>query len=118
FSNATAWRLTLATETGFLVIDGFRGESHLSQVDTLCAWDNAYWKQELPRLLPSAEIPSSPKPPDHLVSRAVTEIQVLPFVRAGRQVALLLVGARHRPFSDLDKRFIHLFGGYLVDRIA
>lgn len=118
FSNATAWRLNLATETGFLVIDGFRGESHLLQVERLGAWDNAFWQQELPRLLTTAEIPSHPKPPDHLVSRAVTEIQVLPFVRAGRQVALLLISARHRPFSDLDTRFIHLFGGYLVDRIA
>jgi hypothetical protein len=33
-------------------------------------------------------------------------------------VALLSAAARHAPFSDLDKKFIRLFGSHLADRVS
>lgn len=118
FSNVACWRLVIAEENNFLVIDGHRGDVQINHVDTLSSWDEYYWELQLPQLLKATDPNKQPDQPSHLKGSAITEIKVMPFVRGRRQLALLSVGARHEPFNDLDKRFIHLFGGYFVDRIA
>lgn len=56
--------------------------------------------------------------PEHLANKAVVEIEVQPFLRAGHCIALLSAAARHGPFSELDRKFTRLFGGHLADRIS
>lgn len=117
FSNVTCWRLIVAEEKGFLIIDGHRGDAQVNHVAVLSSWDAYYWELQLPQLL-KADSHNHAEQPSHLKGSAITEIKVIPFVRSRRQLALLSVAARHEPFNDLDKRFIHLFGGYFVDRVA
>jgi len=117
FSNVSAWRLVVAVDTGFELVDGYHGDARTSRCDSLQGWDLHFWQQRRPQLL-DASFPLVPEPPEHLLARATSEIEVLPFTRDNREIALLSVAARHEPFGELDKRFIHLFGGYFVERIA
>ncbi|WP_200375112.1 GGDEF domain-containing protein [Thiocystis violacea] len=118
FANVTCWRLVLPAEEGFLVIDGARGEAHLASVATLDAWDAWHLSQQKPRLVRPAELVAPPLPPEHLAGKAITEIQVLPFVRLGQCTGLLSAAARHEPFNELDIKFIRLFGNHLTDRLT
>lgn len=118
FANVTAWRLVVANDQSFLVIDGFRGEARLAQLQSLSPWDERHWKLQRPHLVRIADPLVGPAPPDHLTGKSIAEIEVLPFVRAGCCVSLLSVAARHEPFSELDNKFIRLFSGYFADRVS
>lgn len=118
FANVTLWRLVVPNDGRFQVIDGFRGEAHIEDVPALSLWDEHHWKRQRPRLVRMADPLEEPAPPDHLVGKAISEIEVLPFARMGRCIGLLSVAARHEPFSDLDYKFIRIFGSYFADRIS
>ncbi|MGB0128306.1 MAG: PAS domain-containing protein, partial [Rhodocyclaceae bacterium] len=118
FANVACWRLAVADEGGFLVVDGARGEATLLEVQTLSPWDAHHWALQRPCLIGVDEAEQRPAPPEHLVGRGVTEVQILPFIRSDRCTGLLSVGARHEAFNDLDNKFIRLFGGQLTDRIS
>ena len=118
FANVTCWRLVLPKEEGFLVIDGHRGEAHLASVSTLDAWDAWHLSEQKPRRVRPTELAEPPLPSEHLAGKAITEIQVLPFVRLGQCLGLLSTAARHEPFNELDIKFIRLFGSHLVDRLS
>jgi hypothetical protein len=56
--------------------------------------------------------------PEHLTNKAVVEVRGAAPLRAGRCVACSVLAARHGPFSELDRKFIRLFGSHLADRIT
>ncbi|MBS1140251.1 MAG: response regulator [Proteobacteria bacterium] len=117
FANVAAWRLVVVDAAGYLLVDGARGEAILAEAPALSAWDEYHWALQRPTIL-NARLPSDAgNPPEHLAGRGITEILVLPFIRAERCIALLSVAARNEPFNDLDNKFIRLFGSYLADRI-
>ncbi|NEX20264.1 GGDEF domain-containing protein [Thiorhodococcus mannitoliphagus] len=118
FANVTCWRLVLPKDEGFQVIDSSRGEAQLASVVALDAWDAFHLSQQKPRLVRPAELSEPPYPPEHLAGKAITEIQVLPFVRLGQCIGLLSTAARHEPFNELDIKFIRLFGSHLTDRLS
>ena len=118
FANATNWRLSVPDDGGFQVIDGFRGEARVADVPALSPWDEHHRKLRIPRLIRMADPWEGPAPPEHLIGKAITEIEVLPFARAGRCIGVLSVAARHQPFSELDKKFVRIFGSYFADRIS
>jgi len=117
FSNVSCWRLVVALDQGYQIIDGFRGDAQVQQVDELPDWDKHYWSLDRPQLLVADE-PAPYAPPEHMQGKAIREIEILPFMRGEGVNVLLSVAARHEAFNELDKRFIHLFGGYLADRVA
>ena len=118
FANVASWRLVVANDKGFLVIDGFRGEAQLADVQSLSPWDEYHWKLQRPRLVRRDEPLEEPAPPEHLTGKSLSEIGVLPLLRAGRGVGLLSAAACHGPFSALDDKFIRLFGGHFADCVA
>lgn len=118
FASVTLWRMVIANDSGYLVIDGARGQAQVSDWQALPAWDQEHWALQRPHVLTVAELQSPPAAPEHLTGKAVVELLIQPFWRAGRCVALLSAAARHAPFSDLDKKFIRLFGSHLADRVS
>ncbi len=117
-ANVACWRLVVVDEEGYLVVDGIRGEASLASVQELSGWDLYHWSRQRPCLLRPAERLDGVEPPEHLTGRGITEIQVLPFFRAGRCIALISVAARHEPFNELDNKFVRLCGGHLADRVS
>ena len=118
FANVGSFRLTVFKDGGYQVIDGFRGEAHIASVTHLSAWDRYHCRLKRPRLLRLDEPMQGPPPPDHLAGKAIAEIQVLPFMRGTRWIALLTTAARHEPFSDLDNKFVRIFGSHFADRVS
>lgn len=118
FASVPSWRLTVANGDRFTVIDGHRGEAQVTGVQYLSHWDAHYWRLQRPHLIRLAEPLPGPPPPDFLAGAAVTEILVLPFMRMGQCIALLSAAARHAPFSDLDGKFVRIFGSHFADRIS
>lgn len=118
FANVACWRLVVPKDVGFLIIDGFRGDARITDALTLSPWDSYHLDRKLPRRMSMAEPMEGPEPPEHLTGKAVTEIEVLPFVRTGRCIGMLSVAARHEPFTELDNRFIRIFGSHFTDRIS
>lgn len=118
FANVAAWRMVALNDSGFQAIDGFRGEAHIENVLELTPWDQHHWKLQRPRLIRMADPLEGPAPPEHLAGKAIAEIEILPFVRMGRCIGLLSVAARHQPFSELDQKFIRIFGSYFADRVS
>ena len=116
FAGVAAWRLVIAAQPGFLLIDGARGQARISEVSSLPAWDQNHWDLQRPHVLHPASMEAGL--PEHLANKAVVEIEVQPFLRAGHCVALLSAAARHEPFSELDRKFTRLFGSHLADRIS
>ena len=117
FANVTAWHLVIEDKDKYLVIDGFHGEATMITTSLLSSWDTHYFQTKIPGLFPLAKLPESPRPPEHLINKAITEISVIPFMRMNHCIGLLSVAARHEPFSDLDKKFIRTFGAHLTDQI-
>lgn len=118
FANVSSFRLVVAREEKFEVIDGHRGEARVATVQQLSSWDAHHWAYALPRLVRLNEPFRGPALPEHLSAKGVVEVEVLPIVRRQELMGLLSVAARHEPLSDLDKKFITLFGGHFVDRVA
>jgi diguanylate cyclase (GGDEF)-like protein len=117
FANVANWRLAIPTGEGFLIIDGFRAQAHLAEVGALSAWDQYQWEKQCPCLIRLDAPREPPAPPEHLAGKSIVEIEVMPIVRLDRCVGLLSAAARHEPFSDLDTKFIRLFGRYFAYRI-
>ena len=117
FANVASWRLIAVKADGYLVIDGVRGEAALAEVQELSDWDAYHWSQQRPTLLRLDTPTDGGNPPEHLAGRGITEIQVLPFFRAERCCALIGIAARGEPFSEIDNKFIRLFGSHLADRV-
>jgi diguanylate cyclase (GGDEF)-like protein len=117
-ANVSSWRLTMSKEEGYLVLDGSRGQAHLTEVRTLGPWDAHFWALGRPQRIPLGDEEPRVPPPPHLAVREGSEIAVLPFVRMGRCVGLLSVAGRRELFSDLDSMFIRLLGGFLCDRVS
>lgn len=118
FSNVVCWRLVIADDQEFQVLDGFRGNAQLTKSVGLSDWDAHFWQVNHPQLL-RVDNALTPTPPPQFTLSGLTEIEVIPYGQAKQApTALLTVAARHEPFNELDKRFIHLFGRYFVDRIS
>jgi diguanylate cyclase (GGDEF)-like protein len=118
FSNAANWRLTVPKDNAFIIIDGFRGEVVLGCESTLPSWDHYHLRLQRPRLIRLADANDGPEPPPHLADNSIVEIMCLPFIRAERCIGLLSTAARHHPFSELDNKFIRLFGATFADRVS
>jgi diguanylate cyclase (GGDEF)-like protein len=117
FAKVTSWRMLVVNGNGFKVIDGYRGQAQIEDVSALSIWDEYHWQQALPRLVRLNTLLDEPFPPQHLTGNSVVEIQVLPFLCTGHCVGLLSAATRNEPFSELDLRFIRLFGRFFADRI-
>ncbi|MBP6850279.1 MAG: GGDEF domain-containing protein [Rhodoferax sp.] len=118
FAAVARWRLVLAQDDRFVVVDASQDEIRIDPVKDLHPWDQAHWEQARPSLEEAGTAGGMPSPPEHLHAQPGTELLVQPFMRAGRCVALLTVAARKAPFSELDKKFIRLFGAHLSDHLA
>jgi len=118
FANVSAWRLQVPKGNGFLLIDGYRGEAHLSEVSVLPPWEAFHCTAQRPFRIRPEDAHDLPEPPTHLCGTGVAEWQVIPFTRASRCIALLSVAARHQSFNELDNRFIRMFGSYFGDRVC
>ncbi|MCX7727015.1 MAG: GGDEF domain-containing protein, partial [Chitinispirillaceae bacterium] len=68
-------------------------------------------------LVSDGRFPENPSPPSHLLVRRASELLVVPIIRFERAIGVLTVVGRDKPLTDLDHRFIRLFGNYLVDLI-
>lgn len=119
FANVSSWRLVVAMDGGFQVIDALRGEVQLAEVSALSPWDRHHWAAQRPCLVRPTDDPLlGVSPPAHLTGTAVTEIAVLPVRRAEGCLGLLSLAARCEAFAELDQKFIKLFAGYFTDRIS
>ena len=119
FASVSSWRLVVFQERGFLIIEGFHGEAHIDEEPTLSPWDTYHQSLQRPNSIrlkdPQEE---GPPLPEHLTGEQIEEVRVFPFMRADRWIALLSVAARHEPFSELDIKFIRIFGSHFADRIS
>lgn len=118
FAAVACWRLVLAQDERFVVIDAGLAGTRIDHVTELHPWDRAHWDLGRPVLEQAGAESALPAPPVGMTVREGTEVLVQPFLRAGRRVGLLTVAARRAPFSELDKKFIRLFGGHLSDRLS
>ena len=119
FANVASWRLYVRHDPGFLVIDGDRGEATVAPAAVLDAWAARYWAGQRPQLLAVAEAAlANPPPPAHLVKAGLQQIEIQPFLRGDDCSALLAVASRHEDFSELDNKFIRLFGNHLATRLS
>lgn len=118
FSNVSVWRLIIRGEQGYHVIEGFRGDAVLFCCEDPPEWDERFWNLTRPHLFSPENLPDDVSLPQPFDGKAITEIKVMPIDRSEQRIALLTVAARHAPFNDLDVRFIQLFGGYFIDRVA
>lgn len=117
FCSVSSWRMVVVKETGFLIIDGHRGEARIAEVETLSPWDEFHWQQQRPRLVHMAEPLEGSPPPEHLAGKSIADIEVLPFIRSGVRIGLLSAAARKEPFGELDNKFLHLFGSHFACRV-
>jgi diguanylate cyclase (GGDEF)-like protein len=119
FANVASWRLQLSNGlSGYLLIDGIRGEGRVTETAQLPDWEAYHCHAQRPcRVRPEA-FGNLPAPPEHLAGRGISEIEVIPFSRGGECHGILSVAARHVALTELDNRFIRTFGSYLTDRIS
>jgi diguanylate cyclase (GGDEF)-like protein len=116
-ANVGSFRLVVAHDRGYRVVDGYRGDARVADVTVLSDWDAWHWTTMRPRRLPAGDRTVSATPPEHLTGTAIAEIEVMPLVRAGHCIALLSAAARHQPFDDLDDKFVRFLGIHLAERI-
>ena len=118
FANVAAWRLVVPDGSSFAVIDGLRGEACIQRTPVLHSWDDHHLYTRRPVHLCLDDPLMMRDLPEHLAVKGIVEVMVLPFHREGKCIGLLSLAARNKRFCDLDKKFIRIFGKYLVDRIA
>ncbi|MBI4804815.1 MAG: HAMP domain-containing histidine kinase [Desulfovibrio sp.] len=118
FADVPSWRLVIRTGEDFLVMDGLPGEASIATVRELEAWDRHHLDSKLPRIMDVASRTDELSPPAHLAGESIRAVYVLPVVRAGSVLGLVSAAVRHFPVSDLDAKFIHLFGNYLAERVS
>jgi PAS domain-containing protein len=119
FANVASWRLVVVDAEGYLVIDGiaWRGK-RWPRCSNFRSGMSTIGHSNAPACSNRPTASGCVDPPEHLTGRGITEIQVLPLIRAERCIALISVAARHEPFNELDNKFVRLFGGHLADRIS
>ena len=118
FANVACWRMVVPNGSAFKVIDGARGKAQVQRLESLTEWDQFHWDFGLPKLVHLRDADDIPAPPEYMMGTDIVDIIVLPFVRMGVCSGLLSVSARNVPFTELDKKFICLFGQHFSDRIA
>lgn len=118
FANVACWRLVVPNRNVFKVIDGWKGNAQVNHLETLTEWDQFHWDVGLPKLVHLHDADDIPAPPVYMMGKDIVDIIVLPFSRMGTRSGLLSVSARNVPFTELDKKFIRLFGQHFSDRIA
>lgn len=117
FANVAAWRLVVQNDDLFTVIDSFRGQAAVETVPLLSTWDAHFLRSRLPVLYEISEIPDSPSVPEHLVTKGISQISVLPFAKLESCYAVLTIAALHEPFTDIDKKFIRLFSSHFANLV-
>ncbi len=116
-ANVASWRLVVKSDDCYLVIDGFQGAARIEEVSQLSPWDEFHWTRRLPCLLTNGMPFAGPTPPEFLRGVSIAETIVLPYLHQAHCVGLLIAGALHVPFNDLDNKFIRLFGNQVVDHL-
>ncbi len=117
FANVAAWRLVIQNDDVYTVIDGVHGKAVIENVEMPSSWDAHFMRSRRPALFSVSDIPDSPSVPEHLVSKKISQIGVIPFVKIESCYALITVAALHEPFTDIDKKFIRLFSSHLTSLI-
>ncbi|WP_151670911.1 GGDEF domain-containing protein [Nitrincola schmidtii] len=119
FANVASWRLLVENGTrSFLIMDGSRGEARVSEADDLSCWDAFHYQNRRPCRIQLESFVDLPAPPEHLVGKGIREIEVIPFIRNHQCRGILSLASRHVPFTELDNRFIRIFGSFLADRVS
>jgi diguanylate cyclase (GGDEF)-like protein len=118
FANVAAWRLVVPNGNVYKVIDGVRGEARIDNVSAMSAWDQYHFDLRRPHLIHLNYPDGTVDAPEHLTGKGIVDVMVLPFTRQGECLGLLSVAARNEPFSELDNKFIRIFGKHLTDRLA
>lgn len=120
FANVAHWRMVLADDSAPMIIEGFRGQTVVSQVagNQLSSWDRHHWQQQRPIIVPMANLDPEPPPPENLLGKNLHELQVIPILRGSQCFAILTATSRREPFTDIDNKYIRLLATYLADRIA
>lgn len=117
FANVAAWRLVVQNGNSFTVMDGTRGHAVVETVNLLSSWDAHFMRSRLPALYSVPEIPDSPSVPEHLATKGITQVSVIPFIKMDSCYALLTIAALHEPFTDIDKKFIRLFSTHFANLV-
>jgi hypothetical protein len=55
--------MVIANDSGYLVIDGARGQAQVSEVASPAGWDQAHWALQRPHVLTAAELQTPPQRP-------------------------------------------------------
>lgn len=117
-ANVSDWHLVIAHEQRFMVLDGQRGEAEQHWENTLSDWDRAQWNIQYPHIVSASQALADATIPKQLLNKGNTEVIVFPLERSGQSLGLLSAAARYEAFTELDKKFIHLVGARLTERIA
>jgi diguanylate cyclase (GGDEF)-like protein len=117
FSNVTCWHAVLFFNDFNTIIDSSHGEVSLIDSIALSDWDEHFRTKNLPYLIKRDDDTNPLEPPKSLQHPMVVEIQVLPIMRQDRCIGILSAGANKVPFTELDLRFLVIFGNHLIDRL-
>lgn len=117
-ANVSDWHLVIVHEQRYLVLDGQRGEAEHHWQDALSDWDSVQWRIQYPHIVPISQAAADASIPKQLLNQGNTEVIVFPLERSGHSIGLLSAAARYEAFTELDKKFIHLVGARLTERIA
>lgn len=120
FANVAHWRMVLAENSSYVIIEGFRGQSVVSQVagNELSSWDRHHWQEQRPISVSMANLDPEPPLPENLLGKNLRELQVLPILRGAQCFAILTATSRREPFTDIDHKYIRLLAAYFADRVA
>ncbi|MDD3168718.1 MAG: sensor domain-containing diguanylate cyclase [Eubacteriales bacterium] len=116
FVNVACCHIILFLEGSNTTIDSARGEVEVNEAAAICAWDEHYHSLCLPFLVKKDSFSEALPPPAILRNPLIVEIKVLPIMRQGRCIGILSAGVRNEPFSEMDLKFLGIFGNHLIDR--
>jgi signal transduction histidine kinase/CheY-like chemotaxis protein len=117
FASVCSWRMVVFQDTGFLVIDAYRGEVQIESALKLSPWDNFHYSLQRPNIIINDGTFDGPLPPAHFADTHIPQLMVYPIQRDGRCIALLSLATRNDSFSELDKKFNHIFGSHFAGTI-